>query len=457
MSESSTGEQATAAVVAFVLPGIGHYLPIASLIGELDPAGGVAIAAELPADSPLAARVAADGFTFISITPITASTRTSRPLRALARLLRGRIAPLLAARGRRPIGLPSLPARFAFAMGTQVLPIPHTTPAAGAALGAILDGTRPQLILAEYDSPWFRVLTAERSIPYARYTICPVGALQRGRPSTPAGLDPALPGLQAAMNRVNIAARSLRKRRADRVWRAARAAHLAGNGGSLVEADPIATVAFSARSLDDYPRCPQHTYHYVGASLYRLHGPVTTEGHRDTILITWGSASAPSDAEVLQRLLPALVGFTATLRVAVQTDDPLTRQRIAAASDQIVLLDSAPGPLYDEYRRARLVIGHGGYGTIIESLCFGAPILTIPLMAADRLETGQRILQAGVGLTLDRYTFGAADATQAIERLLSEPSFVERARLVGADLRDRTERDRLLARLRTAISGDATP
>lgn len=456
MSEPTPVEPLPPSVVAFILPGIGHYLPIASLIQELDPPGGAVIVAEVPEESALRDKVVSDGFTYVSITSIAASTSSARGLRSLARLLRTKIAPRLAARGKTPIGLPSLPARFAFAMGTQVLPIPHTTPAAGEALGRIIDEAQPQLILAEYDSPWFDVLLAERAIPQIRYTICPVGSLQPGRPATPAGLDPALPGAQRLVNRINSTARRIRMRRSNRVFRKARAAYVAQRGGPITDSEPLAHVAFTTRSLDDYPQCPQERYRYAGASLYRLYGEVTTEGDRDTILVTWGSAAAPTDAAVLTRLLPALAGFATTMRVAIQTSDPALRERIAEASADIVLLDRAPTPLYDEYRRARVVIGHGGYGTIIESLCFGAPVLTIPLMGADRLETGQRVIQSGAGLTLDRYTFRADDATEAIDRLLNEPSFVERARAVGADLVEPGPRRALLGQLHELLDEGAT-
>jgi UDP:flavonoid glycosyltransferase YjiC (YdhE family) len=278
-----------------------------------------------------------------------------------------------------------------------------------------------------------------------------VGAIRRGRPISPAGLDPLLPGLERPVNVVLLAARSLRRRRADRVWRAARQAR-ATVDGEVAEDDPIASVSFSARSLDDYPSSPQDAYAYVGASLYRPHGEVTAGGPRDSVLVSWGSTAAPSDAEVMARLLPALADLATTVRVVVLSSDPGVREQIGAASSAIVLLDRSPAPPYDEYRRARLVIGHGGYGTIIESLCFGVPVLTIPLMAADRLETTQRVLQAGAGLTLDRYTFDATDAAAAIARLLGEPSFAARAAAVGADLRDGTARAELLDLLRETLA-----
>lgn len=456
MSERTPGDPAPAAVIAFILPGIGHYLPIASLIQELDAPGGVAIAAEVPERSALRDRVVADGFAFISIPTITTSKRSERPLRALARLLRTRIAPRAAAHGTTPIGLPSLRARFAFALGTQVLPLPHPSPAAGAALGAILDATQPRLILADYDSPWFGVLAAERAVPYLRYTICPVGAVQAGRPVAPAGLDPALPGAQRTVNRVILRARRVRRWQADRTWRATRARHQSGRV-EATEAEPLGTVAFTARALDDYPQCPQDAYAYVGASLYRLDGEATPDGERDTILVTWGSWPGAGDAEVLLRLAPALVERAETHRVVVQTGDPDLQARLREASSRLVAVDPTPVPLWDEYRRSRLVIGAGGYGTIIESLCFGSPVLTVPLMAADRLETGQRLIQSGAGLTLDRYTFEPADAATAIGRLLDEPGFVERARAVGAELRDRQARNRLLDQLRHALADGPTP
>jgi demethyllactenocin mycarosyltransferase len=445
---SSPERSADRTVLVFILPGIGHYLPIASLLHELDAPGEVIIAAELPSDSTVAERSRDDGFTFLSVPSINGAPPSSRLRRGVARGLRTRLAPRLAARGRTPIGLPRPSARFTFALGTQVLPIVHSTAAVGAALEQLLDATRPDLILTEYDSPWFGLLAAERAIPYARYTTGPVGAPAARRPVSPAGFDPLLPGSQAVMNRVLYLARSLRRRRADRTWRKAVRSRGARSAPS---AAPIAQVSFATGSLDDYAACPQEAYTYVGASPYRLRDEVLQGGDRDTIFVTWGSTGVGSDGEVLERLLPALRRLSADHRVVVQTDDDALRALVEEGPEELEVRDPSPAPLYDEYRRSALVIGHGGYGTIIESLCFGTPVLTVPRMVADRLETGQRVLQAGVGLTLDRATFRAEDALEAMKRILGDPSFRERAQAVGADLCDRTKRDELIGALRASI------
>lgn len=440
-------------VCAFVLPGLGHYHPIASVLLGL-PHRTAAVAAQVDIDSPLAGRVGEDGFAFHRWPAEVEPHRLDRQLRAAARVLRTRVAPGLARRGGRPTPLPSLAARSAFAAGTQLLPIAHPRLAAGAAIAAVLDEVRPRLVLTEYDSPWFEVLTAERGIPLVRYSTGPVGTMARGRPITPLGLRPSRPGLERPVNAVNLRARRLRQRRADAIFRRARSASTAPAPSDRAPVPPIASISFSSALLDDYPSCPPHGSTYVGAPLYRHPtGTPTVDRRRDTVLVTWGSSPEADLADVMARLAAALAEAAPGTRLVVQSDDDRVRRAFEEHHPGVEFLGPTAAPPYAEFERARLVIGHGGYGTIVESVVHRAPVLTIPQLVADRMETGQRILTAGVGATLDRYRFTAGEATAVITRLLGDPQVARNLEAVGADLADRGPWTDLLARLEGALTG----
>ena len=129
----------------------------------------------------------------------------------------------------------------------------HPRLAAGAAIAAVLDEVRPRLVLTEYDSPWFEVLTAERGIPLVRYSTGPVGTMARGRPITPLGLRPSRPGLERPVNAVNLRARRLRQRRADAIFRRARSASTAPAPSGVGLTVPPRVNAMATGMLNESP------------------------------------------------------------------------------------------------------------------------------------------------------------------------------------------------------------
>lgn len=80
-----------------------------------------------------------------------------------------------------------------------------------------------------------------------------------------------------------------------------------------------------------------------------------------------------------------------------------------------------------------VVIHHGGSGTTLAGLAAGTPMATVPI-TADQPKNAAQAVQAGVSVTLDATRLDAGDVRVAVERLLTEPSFAERARAVAAEV-----------------------
>jgi MGT family glycosyltransferase len=68
-------------------------------------------------------------------------------------------------------------------------------------------------------------------------------------------------------------------------------------------------------------------------------------------------------------------------------------------------------------------VSHCGINSAQESLAAGTPIVGIPMLA-DQFDMALRIQDAGVGLFLNKLTFSASELRAAIERILSDPSFL---------------------------------
>ncbi|MCW3475588.1 glycosyltransferase [Limobrevibacterium gyesilva] len=95
----------------------------------------------------------------------------------------------------------------------------------------------------------------------------------------------------------------------------------------------------------------------------------------------------------------------------------------------VVIVPAAP---HDEVmRRARVVVTHGGHGTVIRALSHGVPLLVLP-MGRDQHDNAARVVSHGAGLELPRDA-APEQIRAALLRLLHEPSFHAAAsRLSGA-------------------------
>lgn len=66
-------------------------------------------------------------------------------------------------------------------------------------------------------------------------------------------------------------------------------------------------------------------------------------------------------------------------------------------------------PQADVLNGARLVVHHGGYGTVLGALTAGVAQIAVPLFSIDQFDNAARIGELGVGLSVPRDLSGAAD------------------------------------------------
>jgi MGT family glycosyltransferase len=80
---------------------------------------------------------------------------------------------------------------------------------------------------------------------------------------------------------------------------------------------------------------------------------------------------------------------------------------------------------------ASLVISHGGHGTVARALAVGTPLLISPFIG-DMSETAMRVSWTGAGLSLPWRLCRPAPLRWAAHRILTEPSFADRAGEIAA-------------------------
>ena len=95
---------------------------------------------------------------------------------------------------------------------------------------------------------------------------------------------------------------------------------------------------------------------------------------------------------------------------------------------------AAPYAPYSQvFRNAAINVHQGGSGTTGQALYAGRPQLIVPF-GWDQPDNAVRVERLGTGLHLPRSAYSVRSATAALERLLSEKQFSDRAAQVGAEI-----------------------
>lgn len=99
--------------------------------------------------------------------------------------------------------------------------------------------------------------------------------------------------------------------------------------------------------------------------------------------------------------------------------------------ENFIVRPTVPQP--EVLQRASAFITHAGMNSVHEALVLGVPMLAVP-QASDQQWVAERVADSGAGLLLNRRQFNATTLGQALEQLLSTPSFRERSQHLGQSL-----------------------
>jgi UDP:flavonoid glycosyltransferase YjiC (YdhE family) len=105
-------------------------------------------------------------------------------------------------------------------------------------------------------------------------------------------------------------------------------------------------------------------------------------------------------------------------------------------------------------KSAAVVVSHGGHGTVIRALANGCPLLVQP-MGRDQNDNAARVVARGAGLSLPPDA-AVEDIRAALERLLRERPFTERAAVLGDAIRAEADASPILVLLE-ALGSRARP
>ncbi|TML81365.1 MAG: glycosyl transferase [Actinobacteria bacterium] len=80
--------------------------------------------------------------------------------------------------------------------------------------------------------------------------------------------------------------------------------------------------------------------------------------------------------------------------------------------------------------RCAVVVCHAGHGTVVRALAAGVPVVACPA-GGDMAENASRVAWAGVGVSLPRRLVNARGIRLAVERVLADPAYAQRAGELG--------------------------
>ena len=159
-----------------------------------------------------------------------------------------------------------------------------------------------------------------------------------------------------------------------------------------------------------------------------------TPGNHDTALtadVYVGFGTVPIFADAADELTAAVQACTAKgLRVVVTAPDPQLRERLQRIDEDLVDARRyvSLGALLAS---CKLVICHGGAGTVLAALSAGVPLVILPRGSPSQIRMATACVQAGVARSCCAEQLGAT-----IEQALRDPSLTHAARETQRQIAD---------------------
>ena len=98
------------------------------------------------------------------------------------------------------------------------------------------------------------------------------------------------------------------------------------------------------------------------------------------------------------------------------------------------------------------MITHAGHGSVVRALAHGVPLVCVP-MGRDQNDMAARVVYHGLGERLRLKEMSAFELGRLIDRVLSDPSYSARARLMSEKLRDLEHQSPGVAVIEDILSG----
>lgn len=177
--------------------------------------------------------------------------------------------------------------------------------------------------------------------------------------------------------------------------------------------------------------------------------PWPADDQRPLVLVGF-STSFQDHAGVLQRVIDAAAPLP--VRVLVTLGGSIEPSEVVPAANTVIVRSA---PHTDVMLAAKLVVTHGGHGTVMAALMHRLPMLVLP-HGRDQGDNGARIVDRGAGLMLPK-TSGVEAIRSALARLVDDAAFTDAARRLGDAVAAEAAASTLVADLEQLAATSAAP
>ncbi|MCJ2012223.1 glycosyltransferase [Methylobacterium sp. J-076] len=203
-------------------------------------------------------------------------------------------------------------------------------------------------------------------------------------------------------------------------------------------------------------RAPPATLRFVGLlPLGRSSAPLPPwwddlDGGRKVVLVTQGTLANGDLGQLVAPTLAALADRDDLLVVATTGGRPVEALGMPVPANARV---ASFLPFDAIFPKVGVLVTNGGYGSVLQALAAGVP-LVVAGKTEDKAEVAARVGWSGTGIDLGTSTPTGAALAGAIDQVLSEPGFRDRAQAMAADFRARDARHEILRVLDGLADGD---
>lgn len=194
----------------------------------------------------------------------------------------------------------------------------------------------------------------------------------------------------------------------------------------------------------DFPAELPPTVRYVGAVLddpaWAANRPWTSPPGSNPLVLVAMSSTFQDQADCLQRVIDGLAMLP--VDSIVTTGQAIDPGALRPSRNVIVV---AAAPHSEVLKHTKVVVTHGGHGTVVRALAAGVPMVIMP-QGRDQADNAARVTARGAGVTI-KSTAASEKVADAVRLVLDDPSFREAAEQLGQTIRTDAESGVLVTEL----------
>ncbi|WEV64602.1 macrolide family glycosyltransferase [Bifidobacterium sp. ESL0732] len=208
----------------------------------------------------------------------------------------------------------------------------------------------------------------------------------------------------------------------------------------MVDNPPTLTYTYTSRSFQiDGGSFPRNQYRFIGPS---LDGRKDQKPSADLAAVLEQSADKPiiyaSLGTIFNTFLPfyrAVVGAFGgkDVTVILSVGHNFERGKLGEIPGNIHIYESVDQ--LSVLRKASVFLTHGGMNSVNEALYYGVPLVAVP-MADDQPTVAARLVELGLGLSLDKRSISAQSLYGAATKVMSSKETAERVKAMSHDMHE---------------------